>query len=114
MENNRGRLLAYNDFLFIYFCPLYALGDLSKLCPPLYLLYLARKCHGQKRSLRCQGSGVKYELVEKSDDIVFCHRLFQEVFAYQHVLTKTQTMGLKLQKERSSKMASTTLRKTGN
>ena len=36
---------------------------------------------------------MKYELVEKSDDIVFCHRLFQEVFAYQHVLTKTQTMG---------------------
>ena len=67
------------------------LGDLSKLCLPLYLLYLARKCHGQKRSLRCQGSGVKYELVEKSDDIVFCHRLFQEVFAYHHVVTRQQT-----------------------
>ena len=37
---------------------------------------------------------MKYELVEKSDDIVFCHRLFQEVFAYQHALTETQTMGL--------------------
>ena len=47
-----------------------------------------------KRSLRCQGSRVKYELVVESDDIVFCHRLFQEVFAYQHALTETQTMGL--------------------
>ena len=37
---------------------------------------------------------MKYELVEESDDIVFCHRLFQEVFAYQHALTETQTMGL--------------------
>ena len=48
-----------------------------------------------KKDLPCQAGrdqGVKYELVEKSDDIVFCHRLFQEVFAYQHVLTKTQTM----------------------
>ena len=50
-----------------------------------------------KKDLPCQAGrdqGVKYELVEKSDDIVFCHRLFQEVFAYQHALTETQTMGL--------------------
>ena len=60
----------------------------------LYEQQKEEKCHGQKRSLRCQGSRVKYELVEESDDIVFCHRLFQEVFAYQHALTETQTMGL--------------------
>ena len=43
---------------------------------------------------------MKYELVEKSDDIVFCHRLFQEVFAYQHVLLKQKNANnneLKLQ-----------------
>ena len=59
-------------------------SDLSNLCPPP----VEEKCHGQKRSLRCQGSRVKYELVEESDDIVFCHRLFQEVFAYHHVVTR--------------------------
>ena len=43
-----------------------------------------------KKDLPCQAGrdqGVKYELVEKSDDIVFCHRLFQEVFAYHHVVS---------------------------
>ena len=38
---------------------------------------------------------MKYELVEKSDDIVFCHRLFQEVFAYHHVVSRSliRTLG---------------------
>ena len=45
-----------------------------------------------KKDLPCQAGrdqGVKYELVEKSDDIVFCHRLFQEVFAYHHVVSRS-------------------------